>query len=125
MKGARMKIILNYLWNEARGVLYLLLASLAIVIFMIIFATTSHAESFEVCTARCKADVMDINQCIEDERQHWDTHVSKLALKNACMDLIRNEKLNCHSDCEKERYQNEAAMHFYDINVKNFPYIND
>ena len=125
MKGASVKTILNYLWNEERRVFYLFVASLAIVIFIIIFATTSHAESFKVCTARCKADVMDIEQCIKDERHHWDAHVSDLSLKHSCLDLIRNERLNCYANCEKERFQNQSAINFYDTNVKNFPYINN
>lgn len=128
MKGIavqNLKYIFSFLWNEARIVLYLLLASLAIVIFMIIFVTTSDAASFKLCTARCAADVMDIEQCIEDEREHWDAHVSDRSLKHSCQDLIRNERLNCYADCEKQRFQNQSAINFYDTNVKNFPIIND
>ena len=86
--------------------------------------TSSGQTTFDICTAECKTDVMYIDECIEDERKFWNPKVSDINLKHACMDLIRNKRLECYSDCEKEFVKYNHAVEYYDKEVKNFPITN-
>jgi len=67
---------------------------------------------------------MDVNQCVEDEKDYWDTTQSHEQIRRACMDLIRNERLYCESECYKEDILMQRTLNFYDREVKNFPEVN-
>jgi len=83
--------------------------------------TCADAESFQLCIAKCDTDVMYIDDCIEDERKYWQPLPSEHMLRRSCMDLIRNERLNCHTDCEKNLPQQNTSIAYFDKEVRNFP----
>lgn len=82
----------------------IVLCVLTFLIWVIAFIRIGNAdESYQQCIQRCKADVMQIEECIEDERNHWtNAHlVSKRILRQTCRDLIRNERQYCYDECDK------------------------
>ena len=119
----KIKYVIGDLWYEQRSTFWLLLLSFILVIFIIIFVltTTANAESFDTCIAKCKTDVMYIDECIKDERRFWEPTVSDINLKHSCLDLIRNERFACRSICEKNEAQKSYAVDYYDKNVRHFP----
>jgi len=96
-----------------------------IIVTILIWVTTSNAETFGTCVAKCKFDVMYIDDCIEEERAYWETDVSEKILRNSCIDLIRNERLDCYSECAKQEVAiYNSAIDYWEMDVKNFPNIN-
>jgi hypothetical protein len=119
------KYIFKYLRKDQPITFWLLVASFIIVVFMVVFVlctTDASAETFNTCIAKCKMDVMYIDECVEDERSYWETNTPDINLKHACMDLIRNERLNCRSICEYDLASKYSyAPEYYDTHVKGFP----
>lgn len=109
----QIKYVLNNLW--------LLFASFLIVVF-VLSTIDASAETFNACIAKCKSDVIYIDECIEDERAYWEPSTPDINFKHACIDLIRNERLNCRSQCEKDLASKYSyAPEYYDTHVKGFP----
>ena len=119
----KIKYVFKVLWYEQRSTFWLLFASFILVVFIVVFvlADVAKAESFETCIAKCKTDVMYIDECIKDERRFWESNTSDINLKHACLDLIRNERFACRSICEKNEAQKPYAVNYYDKNVRHFP----
>jgi hypothetical protein len=84
----------------------------------------ANISEVEICILKCKYDTMDINQCIEDKENYWDTTQSYNQIRRACIDLIRNERLYCESGCYKKDVLLHRTLNFYDTQVKNFPEVN-
>ena len=110
-----------------RFIFWILLTLFAIVVFIIIYTQSCNAETysqeFGMCVSRCKASAINLDECIKDEKKYWDTNHSDVNFKYACMDLIRNEKLSCYSDCVKseEQRNKEESVTYYEHEVQEFP----
>ena len=64
-------------------------------IIILVWAAIGHSvETFGTCVAKCRTDIMYVHECVEDERGYWEGNVPDTRLKNACIDLIRNERIN-------------------------------
>lgn len=121
----KIKNVFQVLWQrERRLVFWLLVASLIIVIFMMIFyATSARADSFDICVAECISDVMQVEDCIWDEKAYWDiSKSSEFQLRRSCQELIRNERDYCTGGCAKKA--TNSLLEYYDKEVKNFPDVN-
>jgi hypothetical protein len=80
---------------------WILIVILTLVIIILISYDAHSAESVEMCKQRCKSDVMQVEDCIADEKEFWETeNTSDWIIMISCKDLIRNEKLQCIKDCE-------------------------
>ncbi len=81
----------------------LLIITFLIWIFAFIRISNADAE-YDTCIARCKADVMQVHECIADERQYWENgqHIPEKLLAQDCSDKIRNERQMCYAECGKE-----------------------
>jgi hypothetical protein len=93
-------------------------------VIFVLTTTSASAATLDTCITRCKADVLDLDQCIHDEKNHWDARPST-NFKHACMDLIRNQKLNCEMDCDRDHLSRNAAVNYYESDVRHFPLTNN
>ena len=115
------KKFLKGVWED-KVLRYIILSIVILmIVFLILAAIDSSAEVFGTCVAKCKADVMYVHECIEDEQGYWGDSIPDAKLKNACIDLIRNERIDCYSLCAKKEVKNNYAVDYYYIHVKNFP----
>ncbi len=111
------KYVISYIWND-KFLRYCLGASLIIVIFMIFYASTAKADSYNKCIAECIVDTTYLQDCILDEKQFWDSgNASTYRIKRSCRDLIRNEREYCYEECT---HQTNWLLKYYDNEVKNF-----
>lgn len=116
------KYVINYIWRD-KFLRHTLGGSLIIVIFMVIYASSCQADSFDKCVTECIFDVIQIEDCIWDEKQYWDSiQSSGYQIKKSCQELIRNERDYCIGDCAREA--NNSLLQYYDKEVKNFPDVN-
>lgn len=75
-----------------------------IILTLILLSLSVPVMSANKCIQECKADVMDIQQCIEEEKSFWEAKdLPDWHFKIVCKDLIRQEKLNCYAECRKEK----------------------
>ena len=116
---------------QTRTVAIISLLSIFIFLFISSF-TLSHADdkSYSNCVAECKEDIMDLEKCIKEEKDYWDSQQTSYGdLRISCKQLIQNEKLNCKIDCLVEEIKSKnpsnRAVEFYEKNVKNFPNTNE
>jgi hypothetical protein len=70
----------------------------------IVFVNLAMADSVKVCREKCKAQVFNIIQCIEEEKSYWDTDVklSDYHYRQICLELIRNSKQECYDQCKEK-----------------------
>lgn len=94
------------------------------IVLLVLTTTGVSAESFPTCIARCKADVMNIDECMQDEKIHWEANTST-NFKHACRDIIRNERFECRGLCEKNRAEQNRAAQYFDSDVRHFPLTNN
>lgn len=94
-----------------------------------ILSVKAYASSYEyqVCVNKCYLDLPNIEECIADEKLHWDTsNTTEKQIRNDCKRLIKNEKGDCRINCVVTEIKFlDPAEKFYDTNVKNFPLINE
>jgi hypothetical protein len=118
--------------NKKIGITIIIIGLVMCIICLAGFIATAHADdkSYSRCVAECQTDVMNLEQCIKDEKDYWDSkQTSYGALRLSCKQLIQNEKLDCKIDCVVEEIKKEKpsqrAVEFWDKNVKNFPDTNE
>ena len=101
----------------------LIIAGLFIVI------TSAHAsdQEYQVCVNNCYLDLPNINECVADEKQYWDTgNTTEKQIRNNCKHLIKSEKVDCRINCVVSQIKFvDKAEKFYDTDVKNFPMSED
>ena len=94
------------------------------IITLTCFLENGHSMTFGSCVSECQTDVMYVSDCMQDEQNYWDADISKRDLKQACIELIRNERIDCYSICGKQEAQNNSAAfvyEFYDTQIQFFP----
>ena len=104
----------------------------AILLFIFIITRNGFGadQSYQLCVAECQADVMDLNQCMKDEQEHWSGDIPDKELRRSCKQLILNEKIDCKINCAVKEISIEdvklkRATTFWDKHVRNFPESNE
>jgi len=89
----------------------------------LLLSNKASAVTLGKCVAECQTDVMYVSECIAEEKSYWDldSEISEKDLKQACIDLIRNERLRCYSVCIRDQVESDRAVIFYDTEVRFFP----
>jgi hypothetical protein len=93
-------------------------------LFLFYMIKSADAMVFGQCVSECQSDVMYISDCMDDEQGYWDLYISSRDLRRSCIDLIRNERIQCYSMCaKKEAEANSAAFiyEFYEAEIQSFP----
>ena len=95
---------------------------------MLVYVTQCKADdkSYSNCVQGCYLDLPKVSECVEQERAYWDAkHTNEAMTEKDCISLIKHERINCEIDCLVKEIKmedpNNAAIKFYDENVKNFP----
>jgi len=95
----------------------------------IVYVTTGHAsdKEYNICVHRCYLDLPDLEECIKDETNFWDTPTgSEIRIQRDCKDMINHEKIDCRINCVREQIKpRDASVEFYDKHVRSFPETND
>jgi len=103
--------------------------TVCLIIAGLFIVATAHAsdQEYQVCVNGCYLDLPNIDECVEDEKQHWDTgNTTDKQIRNDCKHLIKAEKVDCRINCvaSQIKFVNKAEK-FYDTDVKNFPLTNE
>jgi hypothetical protein len=84
--------------------LKIMLIIIGFVCWIFVFVNLAKADQVSICIKECKADVMDLQQCIQDEKNYWRyDEISDSYFKVVCRDLIKHERLKCYSECKEEK----------------------
>ena len=95
-----------------------------ILLLLVCFLEYGHSMTFGKCVSECQTDVMYVSDCMKDEQHYWDADISKHDLKASCIELIRNERIDCYSSCARQEAENNSSAllyEFYDTQVRFFP----
>lgn len=96
--------------------------NILITFILAILPIISFAEDNQECFYRCKAEILDVEECINLERKIWDTSdLSDYQLTRICKFMIVDEVNNCRVFCNSVSSRMNRAIKFYDSNIKNFP----
>ena len=96
----------------------------AVLLLLTCFIQYAQPMTFGKCVSECQTDVMYVSDCMKDEQNYWDADISKHDLKESCIQLIRNERIDCYSSCARQEAENNSASliyKFYDTEVQFFP----
>lgn len=111
--------------NMRRLLLIISIIGVLSLIFVMLYISTAHAsdEDYQICVSRCYLDLPKIEECVEDEKTYWDSeNTSVLQVKRTCKEMINYKKIDCRINCATAGIKIEdAAVKYYDTNVKNFP----
>lgn len=95
----------------------------------IFYVTNARAsdKSYSICVHTCYLDLPDLEECVKDETNFWDTPAgSEIRVQRECKDMIKHEKINCQINCVKEQIKpRDASVEFYDKHVRSFPETNE
>jgi hypothetical protein len=94
-----------------------------------VLSSKAYASDYEygVCVDNCYLDLPSIEECIVDEKHHWDiTNTTDKQMRKDCQSLIDSEKVDCQINCVVAQIKFvDKAEKFYDTDVKNFPLTNE
>jgi hypothetical protein len=97
------------------------------------FIPKAHAKSdnYSVCYHRCLLDVPTVEECIINDDGFWNMgHDKKKFIRKECIEIVRDEKLDCRLNCYSQTLKPEnarqlRAIEFWDQSVRSFPETNE